>query len=251
MTGQDRGVSDALGYVFVFAIITITIGLIYASGITGLTDVQQNEQTDNVQQAFEVLDNNIQDLTQRGAESRATEMKLSGGSITVGQSVILHVKTNSTQPTVCNETRPTTISTRPIVYQKDGEEVIYSIGAVFRSDGTNSAMVSRPEWVVGDENSIISMVTTTTAGSTSTGGHTSILVVAKKQGRSLRCTFEEPSTPVRVNVTIESARAPAWEQYFDDQGYDVTSSSQDRVVAKFNTSQFYLTDTTVEFEYVS
>lgn len=250
MTDRDRAISDVLGYIFVFAIISITIAVVYGVGISGLMDARESQQIKNVETAFEVLDHNIDDITDRGAESRATEIKLSGGTISVGQPVDLHVKTNSTASTVCNETRKTTISTRPIVYRKDSQRVIYAIGATFRSDGTKSAMITDPGWVVRSGSSVIPVLSTTTVGSTSTGGDVSILLIVRQRGQKLRCAFADPG-PIRVNVTIESPRAPAWKRYFEDQGYTVASSSEDRVVAKFTTRQFYVTDTTVEVEYIT
>lgn len=250
MTHRDRAVSDVLGYVFVFAIITITIAVVYSVGITGLADVREGQQLNNVETGFEVLDHNIEDITERGAESRATEIRLSGGTLSVGQPINLHVKTNSTAAAACNETRKTTISARPIVYRKGNQRVIYSVGATFRSDGTKSTMIAEPGWVVKEKSSIVPVMTTNTVGSTSTGGDVSILLVVRERGHKLRCEFEDPG-PTRVNVTIESPRAPAWERYFEDQGYTIASSSTNRVVTKFTTRQFYLTDTTVEIEFVT
>lgn len=250
MTDRDRAVSDVLGYVFVFAIITITIALVFSYGISGLLDVQSHQQVENVELAFGVLDTNIEDVTERGAKSRATEIKLSGGTISVGAPVIVHAKTNTSLPAACNATRQTTVSTRPIVYRKGTQRVVYSMGATFRTAGTKSSMVTGPDWVIGSESAIVSMVTTTTVGGTSTGGTGSIVLVARERGQKLRCSLEDPG-PVRVNVTLESPRAPAWERYFREQGYDIASSGPDRVVLKFTTRQFYLADTTVEVEYIS
>lgn len=247
---RNRAVSDVLGYVFVFAIITITIALVYSYGVSGLMDIQQHQQVENVEMAFGVLDTNLEDLTDRGAKSRATEIKLSGGSISVGEPVTVHVRTNSSLPVVCNETRGTTVSSRPIVYEKDGQQVVHSIGATFRSDGTQSAMVRAPDWVIGANASIVSIVTTTTAGGTSTGGSGSIVLVARERGHKLRCGLEDPG-PIEVNVTIESPRAPAWEQHFRERDVTVVSADTDRVVLEFTTRQFYLSDTTVEIEYVT
>lgn len=251
MTGWDRGVSDTLGYALVFAIITITIGLVYGSGMVSLTEVQRHEQINNVELGFEVFDDNMMELTDRNAQGRTTELNLAGGSISVGEPILIYVKTNSTEPVVCNETRPAKLSVKPIIYQNSGQSVVYSMSAVFRGDGTGSTMVNRPDWVIGSDQSILPIVTTTTSGSTSVGGDLSILIAANQRGKDLRCEFEEPASPLQVNVTIESNRAPAWKTYFEDQGYQIESSGNDRVVAKFNTSQFYLTDTSVEIEFVT
>jgi len=38
--GDERGVSNVVGYVLVFSLVTMTIGTVFAVGITGLEDRQ-------------------------------------------------------------------------------------------------------------------------------------------------------------------------------------------------------------------
>ena len=77
----DRSQSDVLGFVFVFAIVVSTIGLVFATGFTGLQDARDFERVNNAERAFEVLRDNVGDMIYRGAPSRVTEIKLASASL--------------------------------------------------------------------------------------------------------------------------------------------------------------------------
>lgn len=249
MGSTDRGVSEVLGFVLAFALITSTIGLVYASGFSGLQNAQNHEQLQNMERAFDVLDDNFDDLNGYGAPSRATELKLPGGSIRLGETVKFHVRTNSTQPVPCNATGGTVMWSRPLVYQYEDDEITYSGGAVIRSANGRSTMIDEPDWIVSEDHTLLSVLTTAEGESSGVGGETTILVVGHRTSRSVRCQFPAPNTPVRVNVTVESPRAEAWEGYFRANGFDVTAASDEHVTAKVNTSQFFAASSSVEVEF--
>lgn len=249
MIRDDRGVSEVLGFVLAFALITSTVGLVYATGFTGLYNAQEHEQLQNMERAFDVMDDNFDDLNGRGPPSRATELKLPGGSIRMGDTVKFHVKTNSTQPVPCNTTGGTVMWSRPVVYQLNDEEIVYSGGAVIRSSDERSTMIDGPDWIATDDQMLLSLLTTTEGDGSGIAGETTILVVGQRTSRSLRCQFPNPSSPLRVNVTVESPRTNAWAEYFDGHGYDVTDTSDTHVTAKFNTSRFFAGSSSVDVEF--
>lgn len=249
MTSGDRGVSEVLGFVLAFALITSTVGLVYASGFSGLYNAQEHEQLQNMERAFDVMDDNFEDLNGRGPPSRATELKLPGGSIRMGDTVKFRVKTNSTEPVACNATGGTVLWSRPVVYQLDDEEIVYSGGAVIRSSGDRSTMLDGPDWIANEDQMLLSLLTTAEGDGSGIAGETTILVVGQRTSRSLRCEFPNPSSPLRVNVTVESPRTNAWAEYFEEEGYEVTDTSDTHVTAKFNTSRFFAASSSVDVKF--
>lgn len=73
---NDRGVSDTLGFVFVFAIILSTVAVVTTIGMAGLQDTRDVERVNNAERAFDILGDNMEDIADRGAPSRATEVKV-------------------------------------------------------------------------------------------------------------------------------------------------------------------------------
>lgn len=247
----DRGVSEAIGFVLVFALITMTLGVVYASGFAGLQSAQQQEQLVNVERAFDVFSDNLRDIHQERAPSRATEIKLSGGTLSVVDTTEFSFNTSATSVNgLCNNTNPVTLSTRPIAYEFEGSSVVYEAGAIIRTDGNNSAMVSEPSWITGTDQSILPYVSTAPEETAqSVGGDSTVLVVARHQTSSLQCQIDTAST-VTGNVTVETteARSKAWEDFFERQEYTVTRQSATTVTAEFPTKRFFVSRTSISLD---
>jgi hypothetical protein len=128
---NNRGVSEALGFVLVFALIIGTISVVYATGIAGLHDAQQAEKLNNVERAFDVLADNVNDIHRSGAPSRATEVKLAGGSIGTGDPVTFKIRAENSSDPLDNRTYVRSIE--PIVYREpNGPAILHVQGAVIR-----------------------------------------------------------------------------------------------------------------------
>lgn len=244
-----RGVSETLGFVFAFALVTASVGVVYTTGIGGLQDAQEEEQVTNAVRAFDVLADNVRDVTDKGAPSRATELKLSRSTLRFGDPVEITVQVNDTASDA-NATYGTT--TRPLVYDAAGGRVVYSAGATFRASGDAAAMRTEPGFVVGGpepNTSVVPLVLTYPRGDTSRlGGSSTVLVVAHRQSVGLDGRFDPESGDARVNVTVESPRAPAWGRYFDRAGMDEVETDDGVVTYQFHTDRLLVPESVVEFE---
>ncbi|MDX1745926.1 MAG: hypothetical protein R3324_08315 [Halobacteriales archaeon] len=253
---DERGVTEVLGYVLVFALVTTTLGVIYAGGITGLYDMQDAEQIENMVRAYDVLADNLQDIHRRGATSRATEVKLAGGTIGFGDQVRVVVDVrNSSDP---NDNRSFTMNPQPITYtHPDGSEVVYVAGGVIRSDGPNSVMRADPELRQDADRAMIPFIQTyQTRGTRSIGGTSTVLVVARLYRSALAGEPDTgfgdfdtgPASDAVVNVTVESPRAGAWGSYFERRGFtaiDAYASDGD-VTYQFTTNRLFVPLTEIE-----
>lgn len=242
----DRGISEALGFVLVFALVTSTIGLVYATGLGGLQSAQQAEKVDNVERAFDVLADNVEDIYLGGAPSRATEVKLAGGSIRTGEPVTIEVSARNSADPMDNVSY--TVNPEPIVYEDDGgTAIVYTSGAVIRAQESGAVMLAPPRWVNRTDRSVVPLVGTYGSGGISGDG--TVLVVTQRSSRSVRGPFEVPAgDTVLVNVTVTSPRVEVWKRYFEDQGYapidpDVAGGD---VTYQFRTDSLYVTRTSVE-----
>jgi hypothetical protein len=158
----DRGVSEVLGFVLTFSLITMTIALVFTMGFGGLQDAQRAEQINNVERAFDVLDSNFKDIFIREAPRRTTEMRLGGGSLSYDDRTEIVVYRG-------NESQNVSIAPNPIVYQSEADsQVVYEAGAVFRTDNGNSVMLNEPSFRIGKNRTTLTFVEPVHTGESST-----------------------------------------------------------------------------------
>lgn len=232
---RDRAVSDVIGFVLVFSLITMTVGAVYATGFSGLENARDAERVNNAERAFDVLAHNIEDSDRGGAPGRSTEVKLSEATIGFGDrtnvSVTLERDTNDDGAYDDNTTTYEQFS--PIVYEADGTQIVYENGAVIREESDGAVMRREPSMAFrerdGERSAILSIVDLNHRGGGQVAGSTTVLVRTRLQsGPGARTTLL--STPrtlddgagggaadrVTLNVTTDPDRAVAWERYVED-----------------------------------
>lgn len=251
-----RGVSETIGFVFVFALVTASVGVVYTTGIGGLADARDDEQLTNAVRAFDVLDDNVEDLTREGAPSRATELKLSEATLGFDDPVTVEVQVNHT---VTDANATYRANTRPLVYSGAAGKVVFSAGATFRVDGDSAAMRNEPDLLVNERRSLVPLlVTYPRTGSGGVGGSSTVLLVAHRQSQQLDGEFDtgpDSADEARVNVTVESPRAAAWGRYFEEQGMvpppsnpSLADPDDGNVTYQFRTDHLLVPETVVEFD---
>jgi hypothetical protein len=219
---DDRAVSEALGYILVFAVVVASIATVTTVGVGGLQEQREAEQFTNVQRAFDVFAENLDDVRRYDDPRRATEIRLAGGSLRFGEQSNVTVGVHDGSDFVGNTTRA---NVTPIAYVQDDESVVYEAGALFRTKGGSSVMLREPEHVPRSDRASLSIVHTYPGPeSGGIGGEGTVLVVGE-QGTRFPVDNYEPGAGEEVRIVVESARAPAWERYFDARaGFTVVGS---------------------------
>lgn len=203
----DRAVSDVVGFVLVFALIISTIGVVTSVGFTSLDDQQEAEQLNNVERAFDVFQNNVENVYRDGAPSRATEMRLGGGTIGYGDPVNVTVRKESNHDV--NHTR----SLYPLVYSGEDTDIVYAGGAVLRDDGHGSAMLNQPPFLFDAERTVLPIVRTTRSVGPSSISRPGTVRVASAFRSVNATTNAELRTADKLELVVESPRADAWADY--------------------------------------
>lgn len=233
--GGESAQSNVLGFVLVFTVVVTTIGLVFAAAVPVLEGAQDRERVDNMERAFEILDDNVEDVVYREAPSRATEIRLSGGRLGVTGSTRMNVSVEN------DPNSPYVARTRPITYADEGTTIRSSFGGVVRSDGAGGTMVSEPEWRVSEERAVLPLIVTAQAtDDSSVGGSLTLLVVADAQRRTANGFETDPGNLSTVTVTVTSAYPLAWARYFESTGVGSVSVSGDDVVYEFETEAVYV-----------
>jgi hypothetical protein len=230
----DRAQTETLGFVLVFAIITASIGLVYASGFTGLNEVREFEQVNNAERAFEVFADNIEDISHRNAPSRSTEVKLAGAELRIAEPIQIEV---SDPDAGFNAT----YDARPVIYDPDtGTELVYVQGAVIRSQSAGGVVVKEGTFVIGDDRTILPILQTRLDGESGVSGSRTVLIRADHSQTRLVHVNDAGSSSLWINVT--SPRAGIWEAHLSSSyGFDTCSRVDDTVSCAVSTDRVYVT----------
>lgn len=236
---SDRGQTETLGFVLVFALITASIGLVFATGFTGLNDVREFEADNNAERAFEVLADNLEDVTHRNAPSRSTEIKLSEAELRIGDPIQLTVN----DP---DSTFNVTYDLRPIVYDADtGTELVYVQGAVIRSQADGATIVHESTLVLDENRTLIPVVQTRAGGERGVSGSTTVLVRADLSQSRLAYANSSAGNQVWMNVT--SPHAAAWHAHLDEAYPDASCTlSGDTVACSVTTDRVHVTQIQID-----
>ncbi|MGB9958132.1 DUF7289 family protein [Haloferax prahovense] len=209
---SDRAVSDTLGFVFVFAIVLSMVGLVSAVGMTGLQDARDVERVNNAERALDILGDNMEDIADRGAPSRATEVKLQDASLTLDRPVEFVVSGELTTNSSVNFTNTYEVS--PVVYAADSsdERVVYVFDALLRTRGDSGTFVRRPSFVLTQERVLIPAFVTRPdeEATTSVGGSGTFLIRADKAASDVLAARTDGQYD--VNLTVRSPRAALWRE---------------------------------------
>ena len=220
-SASERAVSDVIGFVLVFSLVTLIVGTVYISGLGGLEDARASERLTNAERAFDVLSENMDDVVDTGARSRSTEIKLSNAQLGFGEPVKFTVNMTSDPGTNY------TASVRPIVFSIGDTDVVYANGAVIRSDPGGSVMLHEPTMVSGERTLLPTIVTR--GRSSGIGGSGRVLV------RSVEATndvvrFDDPAgDSYDVEISVTTPRTRAWERYLESQ-FDTTCTVSGQTV---------------------
>jgi hypothetical protein len=207
----DRAVSDVIGYVLVFSLIIATVGIVTAVGFSTIEDRQRDERINNVERAFDVFAANVEDVYRGGAPSRATEIRLSGGTVRHGDPVTVTIAVDGDPGT------NVTVSPEPLVYDDADTEIVYVAGAVIRSEDSGSVMLKEPPFRTDSSTVLFPLVRTfRTTGPESLSADGTIRITST--ALSVNTTHSTPfESAENYNVTVESPRSDAWARYFESQ----------------------------------
>lgn len=218
---DTRAASEVIGFILIFSLIATTTGIVYTVGFSGLEDSRDAERLRNAERAFDVLADNIDDVTRRGAPARATEVKVADATLSTGEPTRIEVSAGSTY----------LVETRPVMFRiSSGDAAIaYEAGAVVRSDGDASVFKRTPGFVIDKQQTVLTVPQLESSSSDGVGGSTTALVRTERIGSSVLAD-ETPSSPITIRVETTTTRAEAWNRYLEAEireGFPAITASDD------------------------
>ncbi|WP_049982168.1 hypothetical protein [Halorubrum sp. BV1] len=220
LAADDRGVSNVVGYVLVFSLVTVTIGTVFTVGLAGVEDRQDAARLANVERAFEVLDDNVRDIQRYDDPSRSTEIRMNGGRLAVAEPTTVWIENGSGG----SITGP--ITTRPIEYTSGDTTIAYEAGALFRSDSGGTAVLSDPPFVAAAGETVLPVVRLfRVPGAATAGGDGTVQIEASTPNDGGLARLDATDDPREIRVA--SPRAPAWGRYFErTAGFEDVSANE-------------------------
>lgn len=217
---DERGVSEVLGYTFVFGLVLVSVAVVSVGGVNSLESARTAEQVTNAEKAFDVLGENMAELYHERAPSRATEIDLGETELFFGPPVTINVTIND---------RSVEHESRPIVQRlEDGRRLVYEAGAVFRTHPQSETVLRDPPHVYRADQAHLTVPAL--SGDAESLGDGTILVRSAVTDREVTAARSgDAGDEITVNVT--SPRYGLWAEFLRDQpGLTCTTTdSENRV----------------------
>lgn len=205
----DRGVSEAISFVFTFAILIAAVAGIYTVSYDSVSTVREGEQLENAERTFEVLERNFDDIQRREAPARSADVNLNGGTLGVRNDSYVVVNVTG----AANFDR--NITTGALSYELGGRNIEYENGAAFRRNGNVSVMLTDPRFVCEGDTAIVSVVKLRHDGR-SIAGSTVVTITAVREKAELLLPDERPPKSVGdAHVSFHTPNEDAWTDYLD------------------------------------
>lgn len=234
MHSHERAVSEVLGYVLVFSLVVSSVAIVSTTGFGQLENVRETEQMNNAERAFDLLAANMEDISQKGAPSRSTEMQLSDSHISVSNTIEITFRGIDDDDSSNNFSE--SFDVRPIVYsgRASNTEVVYTGGAVFRTYPDSGVVLEEPSIIADDDRVVVPLIHTRSRAVQSRGGGTARIQATHAQTNLLVSDTDSTYETVFMNAT--SPRADLWVDMIDDyEEFDCTldeSGPTDRAVCE-------------------
>ena len=226
---DDRGVSEVLGFSLVFTIVLASVVIISVAGVSALEQTRNAEQVNNAERAFDVLADNVADIHQDGAPSRATEMSLSQAELFTDHNVTVNVTATTGTGAVTVERQ-----LRPVVYRaKNDATLTYEGGAIFRVDESGGSVLRAPPIMANDERSVITIVAPQAPHRRGIGSATVLVRTTENQRTVDIANVDGSYSDVYVNVT--SPHYQQWQTILSDGGLEDCTTGTDAAGDSFVT----------------
>ncbi|MFC7226279.1 hypothetical protein N0B31_02605 [Salinirubellus salinus] len=269
---RSRAVESVVGFVLVFSLVASSVGVVYVFGYGGLQDTRDAEQLSNVESAFDVLADNVEDVQREDAPHRATEFKLYRADLRTGDPVEFTVTVQNWNddgdPDTAEPLNSTvTVDAVPVVYSPTGSEtsIRYVGGAVLRTDRNGAVMLHEPPLVLreadGERGAVFPFVETRTRGTTAVSGSTTVLVRADEVLAESLTAATDPAADttdttgdvydVLLTVETDPARTSTWAEHLNGEfeaayGVRPCTTAGGTVTCDFETDRLFVSVTRID-----
>jgi len=266
---HDRGVSDLVAFILMFAIIITGVGIVSLGAFDNLTEFSDREQIDSGERGMAATAAAIDDIHRQGDTRRTFSLALGGGSVFLNETYAsLSISDGAPNSDQFNSRfDDVAINATEHRFDRNPEDitVLYEGGGVFRSPGYGARY--EPSITCGDGVAIVSLVSLEARNFAISRGYSSDTVLNPRglpgespvadldetllfsanladQTRTYR-TFNSADPDLKVNFTA-SSKPEQWKNYFEQSDNDWVAGSETGVGTCENLDTVLVRISTVE-----
>lgn len=223
---SERAQSSVLGYVLLVGLVIAVIGTTVAIGSIAYADSTADAEYANVENAMSQFSSKASLVALGESDGKQFSLgSIDKGSVSVKESAgtirIYQVESDSN---LSDEDPVVEESLGSIVYDTGTRELAYQNGGVWSHDGTNSSMVSPPEYYY--RGSTLTLPLVAVNGSDSTSGSITGEFTRIESGTELDGLPANPLTNGSVYIEIESRYYEGWSQFLSERTEGTTTRCQ-------------------------
>ncbi len=147
MRDDNRGVSDLLGFVMIFGIMIVSVGLIAVVGFGTVGSVGEGEQLASAEVSMTELADQMAGIADHEAPVRSTEARIHGATIRMINGPTMTIEANRTVGDDWNDT----VELGGVEYRLGDRAITVAGGSVIRTDGDSSVMLREPPFFGGND----------------------------------------------------------------------------------------------------
>jgi hypothetical protein len=221
MLNSRNAVSEIVGYMLIFTIVVLSIGLMYIYGYPILEDLQNRIRFQNAEQGFAILQADLDRVVFDQAPVKTTKINTGGGSINAASSGDrITIVVNSSGVKKYEVTREMGI----VEYRHLGKRIAYMDGGVFIKESERSYLRVPPKIYVYNDTETLNLTVIISIFSIyctypTMGGGERVSVLSKYNRSSASAFINQSFNSSDSNVTIvinSSLYADAWESHLMD-----------------------------------
>lgn len=220
---KDDAVSETIGFIYIFAIVILSMSLIYAMGYPALQSSMDASIFESAEQSFIVLQSNMKMVAFNQAPVKNLKIKLHSSTLSI---------TSNSNITIEYTGGVLSYPTGEIEYRKGDRVLTYENTGVWKTYPSGRIMVSRPQIYTSTMNNtnITTITIITINGNTSAGG-SSIATLSMKHNTT---SITTSTTLTNVTLKINSTYAPQWADYLESIDFNIINSTDSSLTARRN-----------------
>jgi len=224
---NEAAVAETVGFIYIFAIVILSISLIYSMGYPALQSTIDASIFESSEQSFIVLQSNMKMVAFDQVPVKNLQIQLQGSTLSI---------TNNSNITIEYSNKTLTYATGEIEFQKNDRYLIYENGGVWKRYPDGSIMVSNPriytDNIYGTNTTTIGVVSI--RGNSSTGGK-GIAVLNMRYNTNTSEIYAN-RTLANLTLKINSINADKWKIYLNSKGFDTESDNSSVTAWRNNTA---------------
>ena len=237
---DEDGVTETIGFIFIFGIVILSMSLIYAMGYPQLQSNMAANVFESTEQSFIVLQSNMKRVALDQVPLKNLKIKLHDTTISATNDSNITVYYNGTlQPSL-------SCQTGEIKYLKDERVLTYENGGVWKTYPGGKVMVSHPHiysTTMEDANfTTISVISINGRGSVGGKG------VATIRMEHNTTTTNITETAVNLTLQINTTYPQQWSNYLNETGFTTTSLTETGLSATRNETRVIVAVHVVDVE---